>query len=48
MRYFTPWQRPRAVEGYYLDQIVADITGQVTVPFGDAVISTRDTCIGMF
>ena len=22
------------------------ITGQVTVPFGDAVIATRDTCIG--
>ncbi|KKA20102.1 NAD(+) synthase (glutamine-hydrolyzing), partial [Rasamsonia emersonii CBS 393.64] len=47
MRYFTPWQRPREVEDYYLEQIVGNITGQYTVPFGDAVISTRDTCIGM-
>lgn len=23
------------------------ITGQYKVPFGDAVISTRDTCIGL-
>ncbi|KAL1970772.1 hypothetical protein VTN77DRAFT_2606 [Rasamsonia byssochlamydoides] len=47
MRYFTPWQRPREVEDYYLEQIVGNITGQYTVPFGDAVISTRDTCIGL-
>ncbi len=46
MRYFTPWARPRYVENYYLESIVEDITGQHTVPFGDAVISTLDTCIG--
>jgi len=46
MRYFTPWQRPRYVEEYYLEQIVGGITGQEKVPFGDAVISTRDTCLG--
>lgn len=47
MRYFTPWQRePRYVEDYYLESIVGNITGQKTVPFGDAVISTQDTCIG--
>lgn len=46
MRYFTPWQRPRYVEEYYLEEIVGDITGQEKVPFGDAVISTRDTCLG--
>ena len=46
MRYFTPWTRPRYVEDYYLESIVGDITGQYKVPFGDAVISTLDTCIG--
>jgi NAD+ synthase (glutamine-hydrolysing) len=47
MRHFTPWQRPREVEDYYLEQIVGKITGQYKVPFGDAVISTRDTCLGL-
>lgn len=46
MRYFTPWQRLRYVEEYYLEKIVGDITGQEKVPFGDAVISTKDTCLG--
>jgi len=26
--------------------MIAEITGQVTVPFGDGVISTLDTCVG--
>ena len=26
--------------------MISSITGQKTVPFGDAVIATRDTCIG--
>lgn len=47
MRHFTPWQRPREVEDYYLEQIVGKITGQYKVPFGDALISTRDTCLGL-
>ncbi|KAJ5223718.1 hypothetical protein N7468_008260 [Penicillium chermesinum] len=46
-RHFTPWQRPQEVEDYYLEQIVGNITGQYKVPFGDAVISTRDTCLGL-
>lgn len=46
MRYFTPWQRVRQTEDYYLESIVWKITGQTKVPFGDAVISTRDTCVG--
>ena len=46
MRYFTPWVRERETEDYYLESIVGDITGQYKVPFGDGVISTRDSCIG--
>ena len=26
--------------------MIAEITGQDTVPFGDGVISTLDTCVG--
>ena len=46
MRYFTPWDSFRAVEQFLLPAEIRDITGQKRVPFGDAVISTSDTCIG--
>jgi NAD+ synthase (glutamine-hydrolysing) len=45
MRYFIPWGRPRYVEEYYLPRIMVDVMGQRKVPFGDAAISTLDTCI---
>ncbi|PGH02600.1 hypothetical protein AJ79_07604 [Helicocarpus griseus UAMH5409] len=46
-RWFTPWAKPRYVEDYYLERIVGEITGQSIVPIGDAVISTRDSAIGI-
>lgn len=45
MRYFTPWGRSRHVEEYYLPRMIRQIVRKTKVPFGDAVISTRDTCI---
>lgn len=45
-RWFQPWTKPRYVEQYYLERIVGDITGQHTVPIGDALLSTIDTAIG--
>ena len=45
-RWFTPWTKQRYVETYYLERTVGEITGQTTVPIGDAVVSTIDTCIG--
>ncbi|KAL0077567.1 hypothetical protein J3Q64DRAFT_1768272 [Phycomyces blakesleeanus] len=45
LRLFTPWM-PKKVEEYYLPRMIQKITNQTTVPFGDAVISTLDTCIG--
>ncbi|OLL24912.1 Glutamine-dependent NAD(+) synthetase [Neolecta irregularis DAH-3] len=45
-RYFTPWGRPRHVETLHLPRIISDLTGQTSVPFGDAVISTPDSCFG--
>ena len=44
MRYFTPWLKAGEVEEYYLESIVGSITKQEKVPFGDAVVSTIDTC----
>lgn len=46
LRYFTPWVKERQVEDYYLPRMIQEITGQKTVPFGDAVISAKDTCVG--
>lgn len=36
----------RQTEEFMLPKLISDITGQTTVPFGDAVISTRDTTFG--
>uniref|UniRef100_A0A4W3JFF1 Glutamine-dependent NAD(+) synthetase n=1 Tax=Callorhinchus milii TaxID=7868 RepID=A0A4W3JFF1_CALMI len=44
-RWFTPWT-PRRVEEYFLPRMIRVVTEQDTVPFGDAVIATKDTCIG--
>jgi NAD+ synthase (glutamine-hydrolysing) len=47
LRYFTPWQKHRQVEDHYLPRMVQAVTGQTKVPFGDAVVSTVDTCFGV-
>ncbi|EJD43706.1 glutamine-dependent NAD(+) synthetase with GAT domain-containing protein [Auricularia subglabra TFB-10046 SS5] len=47
LRYFTPWTRHRQWEDHYLPRIIRAVTGQKKVPFGDCVISTLDTCIGI-
>uniref|UniRef100_A0A8C6WYW7 Glutamine-dependent NAD(+) synthetase n=1 Tax=Neogobius melanostomus TaxID=47308 RepID=A0A8C6WYW7_9GOBI len=36
----------RQVEEYFLPRMIQEVTGQETVPFGDCVLSTKDTCIG--
>ena len=46
MRYFTEWRRPRHVEQYDLRNMDWKISDQEFVPIGDAIISTKDTCIG--
>ncbi|KAL0567643.1 glutamine-dependent NAD(+) synthetase [Marasmius crinis-equi] len=47
LRFFTPWTKHRQWEDHYLPRIIQAVTKQVKVPFGDAVISTADTCIGV-
>lgn len=46
LRWFSPWSKPRHVEEYFLPRMIQEVTGQETVAFGDAVIATKDTCIG--
>uniref|UniRef100_A0A2R5L8C7 Glutamine-dependent NAD(+) synthetase n=1 Tax=Ornithodoros turicata TaxID=34597 RepID=A0A2R5L8C7_9ACAR len=45
-RWFAPWTKARQVEEYFLPRMIQEISGQRTVTFGDALISTLDTCIG--
>ena len=44
-RWFVPWQRHGELEAHYLPRMIREITGQATVPFGDAAIATRDTAL---
>ena len=44
-RWFAAWQHPRTVEEHALPRSIRAITGQNTVPFGDAAIATRDTVL---
>lgn len=45
MRFFTPWNRPRHVEQYYLPPFIQKHQGSRQVPIGDVVLSTIDTCL---
>ncbi|KAI9138932.1 hypothetical protein BKA69DRAFT_1088728 [Paraphysoderma sedebokerense] len=47
MRWFTPWTKDRVLENHYLPRIIRNVTEQSYVPFGDGVISTNDTCVGV-
>ncbi|KAI9517753.1 Glutamine-dependent NAD(+) synthetase [Dissostichus eleginoides] len=46
IRWFSHWNQSRRVEEYFLPRMIQEVTGQDTVPFGDCVLSTKDTCIG--
>ncbi|KAJ5750721.1 hypothetical protein N7533_007749 [Penicillium manginii] len=45
MRFFTPWNRPRHVEDYYLPPYIQKHQGARHVPIGDVVLSTYDTTL---
>ncbi|KAJ6095687.1 hypothetical protein N7486_006433 [Penicillium sp. IBT 16267x] len=45
MRFFTPWNRARHVEQYYLPPMIQKHQGARHVPIGDVVLSTIDTCL---
>ncbi|XP_066556688.1 glutamine-dependent NAD(+) synthetase [Amia ocellicauda] len=46
LRWFSPWKTARHVEEYVLPRLIQEVTGQQTVPIGDGVLATRDTCLG--
>lgn len=46
MRYFSPWKGERIVEDFYLPRSIQKIVGQKKARIGDALISTRDSCMG--
>lgn len=46
-RWFSCWGKKRVTEDHFLPRMISNCTEQTTVPFGDGVIATRDTCIGM-
>ncbi|XP_059618626.1 glutamine-dependent NAD(+) synthetase [Phlebotomus argentipes] len=45
-RWFSMWKKLCMTEDFYLPRMISAETGQQTVPIGDAVIATKDTCIG--
>ena len=45
-RYFTAWTKIKQVEDFHLPQMIQEVTGQFTVPIGDAIIQTKDAAIG--
>ncbi|EDV26390.1 uncharacterized protein TRIADDRAFT_54321 [Trichoplax adhaerens] len=45
-RWFASWIKEKMVDDYNLPPFISNITGQTTVPIGDAVIQTSDTCLG--
>lgn len=45
-RWFTGWRKLRETEEHHLPRMISTVTGQTVAPFGDAVIATRDTCVG--
>ncbi|XP_012555047.1 glutamine-dependent NAD(+) synthetase isoform X1 [Hydra vulgaris] len=45
-RWFTPWIKDYEYEELMLPPIITKITGQVKVPFGEAIIVARDTVLG--
>lgn len=47
LRYFTPWSRRGEVDEHILPRMVAAATAQESVHFGDAVVSTRDSVVGV-
>ena len=45
MRWFAPWPRRRYVEEFALPRMIRELTGQATVPIGDAMVATLDTTV---
>lgn len=47
LRWFVGWAKARQAEDHMVPRFIKDITGQERVPFGDALVDTDDTCLGI-
>lgn len=47
MRYFTAWTKQATVDDHLLPPVLRNITGQAKAPFGDGIIETLDTVLGV-
>ncbi|EGG06751.1 uncharacterized protein MELLADRAFT_116454 [Melampsora larici-populina 98AG31] len=47
LRYFSPWAETRKVEEFVLPKFIRLLTGQTTVPIGNAIVMTEDSSIGI-
>jgi len=46
-RWFRAWKRRSVLEQYKLPQVIVDITGQTTCPFGEAIVELGDTSLAV-
>ncbi|KAJ2520850.1 glutamine-dependent NAD(+) synthetase [Coemansia sp. RSA 1939] len=46
-RWFSGWGKRAHIEEFVVPRSIARLTGQRTVPMGDALIDTEDSCIGV-
>ncbi|EME30431.1 NAD+ synthase (glutamine-hydrolyzing) isoform 1 [Galdieria sulphuraria] len=46
-RWFRAWKRRSVLEQYKLPEVIVNITGQTTCPFGEAVIEVEDTSLAV-
>ncbi|KAG0140299.1 hypothetical protein CROQUDRAFT_718696 [Cronartium quercuum f. sp. fusiforme G11] len=47
LRYFSPWSQSKKLEQLVLPKFVRLVTGQTTVPIGNAIVMTEDSSIGI-
>ncbi|KAJ1740461.1 glutamine-dependent NAD(+) synthetase [Coemansia sp. RSA 989] len=47
MRWFVGWTKQAQTEEFVLPRFIARMTGQRSVMFGDALVSTDDSCLGI-
>eukprot|EP00871_Galdieria_phlegrea_P002221 jgi/Galph1/29/GphlegSOOS_G4858.1 len=46
-RWFRAWQVGRSLESYQLPDMIIELTGQKTCPFGEAIIEAEDTTLAV-
>lgn len=45
-RYFTAWTKRKQTVDFFLPDFIQAVTGQLSVPFGDGIVQTKEATIG--